>query len=141
MLYSHKEWTNDLFFSQKYKRIYFPRKESKLLWSKRDWLRQTETEWDEYMLPYWPLTLSSLDHTTLCYLPGLTSSLPWRDVRLRTNGPIVRCDLYLPTAKLDWLLQDCPYLMWASTFIISQRPHISAQLRDSFHSFTHVRPV
>ena len=35
----------------------------------------------------------------------------------------------------DWILQDWPYLMWASAYIISQHPRISAQPCDCFHLF------
>ena len=51
--------------------------ESKLLWCERG--RWTEGHKDRLL--YWPLT-SSFDHTTLCYLQCLTSSLPMRHTQL-----------------------------------------------------------
>ena len=54
------EWKNYTFFLQKYIRLYFTRQGSKL-----HLVCERQRQGNEDRLPYWPITSSSLDHTTL----------------------------------------------------------------------------
>ena len=95
---------------------------------------------DRRRLLHWPITSSSLDHTTLCYLQRCTSSLSQLNcVPLASYQPCFSDCRLLDTGK--WPLQDCLYLMWTSAYIISQYPHISTQPCDCFCLLTQVHPV
>ena len=98
-------------------------------------VRDRWIERDEYRLLYWPIT-SYLDHTTLCYLPGLTSSLPTRRTKPvlaggRASGFLSadstdHCKLAPTDSLSDWNSREgiCMYHLvtpthfWSTTWLL-----------------------
>ena len=69
------------------------------------WERERERdrprEGDKDRLLYWPIT-SSLEHTTLGYLQGITSSLPtWHTKPVIVRGPLDPLRLWFSICRLD----------------------------------------
>ena len=90
--------------------------------------------------------LSSRSHSTLLLLSrgnstwGLLWSTLWDDAAARHSATWWRsrdCKLRLTQDSHT----DCLYLTWESSYIISQRPHISTQLCSCFCLFSLARPV
>ena len=116
--------------------------------------RDRETERDKDRLQYPPITSSSssFDHTTLCYIQGLTSLL----LLLPDQGPLRAIALYrAPGGQFPWLTISRPKTPdWRLTplrfpvsavglvYIISQRPRIPVISHvKCFRLFTQVHPA
>ena len=76
-------------------------------------MRESQTEVDEYRLPYW--AISSPDHTTLCYLQRLTSSLPMRHTEaVFSSKPLGTLRPQLSICRLDFVRTDSRFTITPS---------------------------
>ena len=118
----------------------YSRKGLKLLWCVREIQRER--------LLYWPIT-SSIEHITLCYLQGLTFSLPTRLTRIvRTRGLLDRMRTRFSICQLDWTLQGGidrlplrPKLSRAHVHMLFHNAHDFRSTHDCSRLFSRVRPT